>query len=268
MKRFALLLLTAFAAAPVSGLAQELPPGLVSARLLPGWITPEGARMTALHVELQPGWKTYWRSPGDAGIPPHFDWQASANLGRVEMLWPRPEVIDSGGERTLGYHDRLVLPIRIAPERPGAQVDALAVVDFGICQDICVPVRVSLDAGPPGPAPDPVIEAALALQPGQTAQQPDCRITEIEDGMQVRLTLPETGRPAGDEVAMELADPGIWVSAPQFSRADGQVQVAADFVAASGKPFALDPEDLRVTLIGPQDAVEFQGCREVEAPRG
>lgn len=263
MKTFALLLLTA---APA--LAQDLPPGLVSAELLPGWVTPEGARMTALHVELQPGWKTYWRSPGDAGIPPVFDWDGSANLGQVELLWPRPEVIDSGGERTLGYHDRLVLPIRIAPGRLGAPIGVQAVVDLGICEDICVPVRVSLEAGPPGAVPDPVIETALARQPVPTDRQPECHVTEIEDGMQVSLTLPETGRPAGDEVAIELVDPGIWVSAPQLSQVGDRIQVVSDFVAASGKPFALDPDDLRVTLIGPQDAVEFQGCQPVVVPRG
>ncbi len=162
IKTLALILLTA---APV--LAQdfpvgEMPPGLVSARLLPGWITPEGDRMTALQVELEPGWKTYWRSPGDAGIPPHFDWQGGGNLGQVQLFWPRPEVIESGGERTLGYHDRMLLPIRIAPAAPGQPVEPRAVIDLGICLDICVPVQVSLQAGPPGPGPDPQIQAALA----------------------------------------------------------------------------------------------------------
>ncbi|MEG4641374.1 protein-disulfide reductase DsbD domain-containing protein, partial [Paracoccus sp. APAP_BH8] len=45
--------------------------------------TAEGHRMTALHLRLEPGWKTYWRSPGDAGVPPRFDWAASRNLAEV-----------------------------------------------------------------------------------------------------------------------------------------------------------------------------------------
>ncbi|WP_028713361.1 protein-disulfide reductase DsbD domain-containing protein [Paracoccus sp. J55] len=258
MKTLALLFLTA---APA--LAQDLPPGLVSAELLPGWITAEGERMTALHLRLEPGWKTYWRSPGDAGVPPRFDWGASRNLGEVRLLWPRPEVIESGGERTLGYHEELVLPIEIAPARPGVPVEPRAVVDFGICLDICVPVQVALQAGPPGPTPDPRIEAAIARQPEASDRQPECRIARIKDGMQVTATLPAAESARGDEVAMELADDEIWVSAPETREAGGRLMAQADFVAASGKPFPLDPEALRVTLIGPDDAVEFEGCREV-----
>ena len=86
-KTLALILLTAAPAFAQDFPAGEMPPGLVSARLMPGWVTPDGARMTALQVELEPGWKTYWRSPGDAGIPPHFDWQAAEKqLVRVMPL--------------------------------------------------------------------------------------------------------------------------------------------------------------------------------------
>ncbi|WP_323716710.1 protein-disulfide reductase DsbD domain-containing protein [Paracoccus aminovorans] len=254
------LLLLLMSAAPA--LAQDLPPGLVSAELMPGWITPEGHRMTALRLELEPGWKTYWRSPGDAGVPPRFDWRESENLGQARLLWPRPEVIDSGGERTLGYHDRLVLPIEIVPAAPGAPVEPRAVVDFGLCLDICVPAEVTLTAPPPGPSPDPQIEAALARQPQPSARQPDCRITPIADGMQVTATLPEAESGRGEEVAMELEDGEIWVSAPETGREGGRMTAQADFVAASGKPFPLDPGTLRVTLIGTGDAVEFTGCRE------
>ena len=256
MKTLALLFLTA---APA--LAQDLPPGLASAELLPGWVTPQGQRITALRLTLKPGWKTYWRSPGDAGVPPRFDWGASRNLGEVRLLWPRPEVIESGGERTLGYHEELVLPIEIAPVSPGAPVEPRAVVDFGICQDICVPVQVTLQAGPPGPMPDPLIEAAIARQPETSDRQPECRIARIEDGMQVTATLPAADSARGDEVAMELADDEIWVSAPETQASGDRLTAQADFVAASGKPFPLDPQALRVTLIGPDDAVEFRGCR-------
>ena len=262
MRVLALLLLTA---APA--LAQDLPPGMVSAELLPGWVAADGARMTALHIELEPGWKTYWRSPGDAGIPPIFDWQGSTNMAGAELLWPRPEIIESGGERTLGYHDSLVLPIRVAPAHPGEPVTIRAMVDLGVCLDICVPVQLTLEAGPPGPAPDPRIEAALAQMPAPSDLQPECSITRIEDGMQVSLSLPDTGRPSGDEIAVELRTPDVWVSEPWLDDADGRIK--ADFVDASGQPFALDPDDLRVTLIGAEDAVELSGCRDGKAlPRG
>jgi DsbC/DsbD-like thiol-disulfide interchange protein len=263
-KILALLMLTAAPVLAQDFPAPEMPPGLAGARLLPGWVTPEGDRMTALEIDLLPGWKTYWRSPGDAGIPPHFDWQAAGNLGQVRMFWPRPEVIESGGERTLGYHDRMLLPIRITPAVAGQPVDPRARVDLGICLDICVPVQVSLDAGAPGAAPDPAIEAAMARVPDTSDLRPDCRITEIADGMQVTALLPHDGRPDGDQVAMELRGGDIWVSAPEMSESAGRVAATADFVAATGKPFALNPGDIRLTLIGARDAVEYQGCTLVE----
>ncbi|QFQ89037.1 hypothetical protein F8A10_16640 [Paracoccus kondratievae] len=258
MRMIALLFLTV---APA--MAQDLPPGLVSAEMMPGWVTPEGNRITALHLRLEPGWKTYWRSPGDAGVPPRFDWAGSQNLGEVRLLWPRPEVIESEGERTLGYREELILPIEITPARPGAPVEPMAEVDFGICQDICVPAQVKLQAGAPAATPDPLIKQAMEMRPEISDRQPDCRIVEIRDGMQVTATLPAEDSARGDKVAMELTDDEVWVSTPEIGGKDGRLTAQADFVAASGKPFALDPATLRLTLIGPDDAVEFRGCREV-----
>ncbi|MTH34744.1 hypothetical protein GL279_09035 [Paracoccus limosus] len=253
MKLLALLMFL-----PLPALAQtEVPPGLMAARLLPGWTTPEGHRMTALQLQLEPGWKTYWRSPGDAGVPPRFDWSGSENLGEVTMHWPRPETIESGGERSLGYHRELILPIEIAPAQPGQPVEAQARVDFGLCDTICVPAHVALRAPPPAATPDPAIEAALQQVPRLATDQPACRVEEIEDGMRVTARF-DADAP---EAAMELDDSRIWVSQPQLSRQDGQLVAEADFIAESGKPFPLDPAGLRLTLIAPDHAVEYRGCR-------
>ena len=244
----------------VDAVGVEHPPGLVSAELLPGWVTPEGNRMTALALRLEPGWKTYWRSPGDAGVPPHFDWQGSSNLGQVTMHWPRPETIESGGERTLGYHDMLVLPIEIAPADAGGAVDLATTVDFGLCDDICVPVQVRLTAPPAGSAPDPAIQAALAQVPETSTARPQCRVEEIEDGMRVTASFDHQDAP---EVAMELQADKVWVSQPELGRQGDRLTASADFVAESGKPFALDTNALRLTLIGPDRATEYLGCDTV-----
>lgn len=235
----------------------DLPPGLVSAALLPGWITPEGHRMTALSLRLKPGWKTYWRSPGDAGVPPRFDWHGSQNLGEVTIYWPRPEAIESGGERTLGYHDALVLPIEVAPQVPGAPVGLQATVDLGLCEHICVPAQLTLTAPEAADAPDPQIVAAQARVPEQSDARPTCRIEAIDDGMRLTATLP--GHTAS-EVAMELVGQPVWVSQPELSQSGDQLIAQSDFVAEDGKPFDLDAAQLRLTLIEGGDAIEFNGC--------
>ncbi|MTH62860.1 protein-disulfide reductase DsbD domain-containing protein [Paracoccus shanxieyensis] len=262
MKSLALVMILAAPALAHAQTAQSLPPvvdslppGLAGAALLPGWITPDGHRMTALRLDLEPGWKTYWRSPGDAGIPPRFDWQGSGNVGQVVLHWPRPEAIESGGERTLGYHDQMILPLEIAPADPGQPVDLHAVVDFGLCDDICVPAQVTLIAPAPQESPDPLIQTALADVPQRALDKPLCRIEEISDGMRVTALFPEASAP---EVAMEL--PGIWVSQPELAQQDGVLQATADFISETGKPFQLDPQKLVLTLIRPDSATEYDGC--------
>lgn len=261
MKLLALLMLLPLPALAQTGPgtmpAPELPPGLVSASLLAGWTTESGHRMTALRLQLEPGWKTYWRSPGDAGVPPQFDWSGSQNLGTLTPRWPRPEAIESGGERSLGYHDALLLPIEVAPAVPGQPVVLRARVDFGLCDSICVPARVELTAPPPSPDPDPAILAALSREPRLDPDQPVCTITQIADGMRVTARFDKDA----PEAAMELDDARIWVSQPELSRQDGQLLAQSDFIAESGKPFPLDPAQVRLTLIAPDHAVEYRGCR-------
>lgn len=243
-------------AAPLT--AQDLPPGLESAQLLPGWTDAQGNRIAALELRLKPGWKTYWRSPGDSGLPPSFDWQGSRNLAGVTFHWPAPEAIRSGDELTLGYHDLLVLPFTARPADPDQPVTLDATVDFGLCERICVPAHVTLQAAQPEGEPDPRIEAALARVPRPVAQRPACELTEIRDGVRLSALLPQTGP---DVAAMEVTgQPEIWVSSPILTSETGGTRAVADFVPPSAQPFALDADDVRITLVGPDGAVEMQGC--------
>lgn len=258
--------LTTVAALGLAALPAALPaagqpvPGLVEARLLPGWVTPEGIRMTALALKLEPGWKTYWRMPGDSGIPPHFEWQGPVE---ARYLWPAPEVIDSGGARSFGYHDALLLPVALTGGNPAGP---LAVdVTVGLCETICVPAELRLTAPAAGEAPDPAIEAALAAAPEAGAVRPDCTVTAITDGVRVAASLPHDGGEAPDAAMELLAEKGeaaeVWVSAPEVALSSGRLTATADFVPPSGKPFPLDTDALRLTLIGEGGAVEVSGCR-------
>lgn len=259
--------------------AQDFP-GLVSARLLPGWTAGDGTRFSALEIVLEPGWKTYWRSPGESGIPPSFDWQEG--LGAVEFFWPAPEVFEAGGARSLGYRDRLVLPFTVAPTAAGPAGTLRAEVEFGLCREVCVPVTVTLAAPAPaaGDAPDPRILAALDAQPvaGATGAI-RCEAEPIADGMRITARLPagadgggdgagngggsggmNGGMNGGGAVVAELSDPSIWVSDPEISHRDGGLTAAFEAVAPGGKPFPLTGDAIRITLLGDAGAVEFDGC--------
>lgn len=251
----------AFLLLPAAAIAQSLPPDLVQARLLPGWQSQDGTRMAAFQIRLASGWKTYWRSPGDAGIPPSFDWKGSTNLKAVRFHWPVPDVFETAGMQTIGYHHELVLPIEVVPVDPSRPVHLQARVDMGVCRDICVPAEVALTADLTGRgAPDPAIQAALAHQPTRSRNKATCTLQPTADGLRVtaRLNVPAQG--PEEVVVMEPSDPFIWAAPATVQRQGGALTATSDLVASSGQAFGLDRSGLRLTVLGAGRAVEVTGC--------
>jgi DsbC/DsbD-like thiol-disulfide interchange protein len=96
--------------------------------------------------QLQPGWKTYWRTPGDSGVPPRFDFSKSDNVEAVTVMWPAPLKFDDGaGGVSLGYHDQTVLPLRIVPKNADKPVTLRAEINYAVCEKICIPVEASAE---------------------------------------------------------------------------------------------------------------------------
>jgi DsbC/DsbD-like thiol-disulfide interchange protein len=97
-------------------------------------------------VQLDPGWKTYWRTSGDSGAPPRFDFSKSDNVEAVTVLWPAPVRFDDGGGGTsLGYHNQVVLPLRIVPKNADRPVTLRADISYATCEKICIPVEASTE---------------------------------------------------------------------------------------------------------------------------
>ncbi len=99
----------------------------------------EGTLRLGVQFELRPGWKIYWRTPGEAGFPPTIEWRGSTNLAGADMLWPAPHRFTLFGLDTFGYSDAVVLPIHARVEQPGAPVGLRATVTYLICSEICIP---------------------------------------------------------------------------------------------------------------------------------
>src|SRR5580704_17387405 len=140
-----------FALSPViAARAQDASPwqrdGHSAVRLLAG--SRSGAVLLGgIGFQLQPGWKTYWRTPGDSGVPPRFDFSKSENIEAVTVLWPAPMKFDDGaGGHSLGYHDQVVLPLRIVAKNADKPVTLRAAVNYAVCAKLCIPVDV---AAPP-----------------------------------------------------------------------------------------------------------------------
>jgi DsbC/DsbD-like thiol-disulfide interchange protein len=238
---------------------------LLTARLLPGWQMESGAHMAGLRLDLAPGWKTYWRAPGDAGIPPQFDWSGSTNLKSVRIHWPAPTVFHTNGFQTIGYKGGVTLPVEVVAQDPSQPVRLRAKVDLGICSDICIPawLDVSADITPPG-ATDPMIRAALSARPA-TAREAgltaiSCTVDPIADGLRVTATLGLPRQPGAETLAFETTDPRVWVSEAQTSRQGGALVAVTEMVGPSGQPFALDRSTITLTVITDKGAVEIRGC--------
>lgn len=228
-----------------------------------GWQTEDGSRMAALHLTLAPGWKTYWRVPGDSGIPPEFDFAGSGNLERVAFHWPRPVVFDSAGLDTVGYVAELVLPIEIWPSEPGADVSLRATASLGVCLDICVPVEIAVSATlPAGPgAPDPAIRAALDTVPGVApAGVARCAVSPIADGLRLAMTLDVPDQGGQERVFVETGRRDIWVAPAEVTRQGTRLTAVTELVPPEARPFALERGALRITVLGESRAIETTGC--------
>src|ERR1700682_401640 len=96
--------------------------------------------------QLQPGWKTYWRTPGDSGVPPRFDFSKSDNVEAVTVLWPAPMKFDDGaGGTSLGYAHQIVRRLRTVAKNAEKPVTLRADINYAVCEKLCIPVEASVE---------------------------------------------------------------------------------------------------------------------------
>ena len=99
------------------------------------------AYSAGLHIKLDKTWRTYWRNPGSAGIPPSITAEPTTNFAGMTFDFPLPiRIIDEGGT-SFGYHDEVLFPLRITPKDPGAPLSVQLSSFFGVCQKVCTPAK-------------------------------------------------------------------------------------------------------------------------------
>lgn len=256
------LILALFAASPLCATTQD---EVLSAEILPGWQMQNGHHMAGLSLRLAPEWKTYWRSPGDAGIPPLFDWSGSQNVRSVQVHWPSPVVFHSNGMQTIGYHEGVVLPLEVVPVDPGQPIVLAMQVDLGVCNKICMPAAVVMRAELATPGqPDAAISAALKSVPKSAGEAGlraiSCVVEPIADGLRLTATLDLPQKGAAETVVFETADRSVWVAEAQTRRDGARLVSQTDLVASSGAPFALDRSGVTVTVLAEGRATQIDGC--------
>jgi DsbC/DsbD-like thiol-disulfide interchange protein len=108
-----------------------------------------------VEIRLKSGWHTYWRYPGDAGVPPRIDFSGSQNAKSIDVAWPAPRRLLEEGLTSIGYDHDVILPLRVVPQNPAKPVTLRLKLDYAICEKLCVPAQA---------------EAELALSGGPSAQ--------------------------------------------------------------------------------------------------
>src|SRR5215813_3095037 len=139
-----------------------------------------------VEIKMQPGWKTYWRYPGDSGVPPHFDFSGSENLKAATVLYPAPHLFTDETGQTLGYKDSVIFPLVVSPLEPGKPVQLRLKIDYAVCEKLCVPAEghaeLTLSAS------DSALDSALAAAEARVPKQ----VTAAQLGLTVRRTTNET----------------------------------------------------------------------------
>ncbi len=239
---------------------------MVAVSLIPGWRAADGTHVAGLQVRLAPGWKTYWRSPGDAGIPPQIDWTGSGNLAAAAIRWPVPVTFDINGMTSVGYTRDVILPLVLTPQQAGGAMRLEAQVTLGVCETICVPVdvHVSADLTPAGTEPDARLVAALAQVPqtegAARVGRVSCDVAATKDGLRLvaEVAMPPLG--AAEFAVVETDDPDIWVGEAVSRRAGNSLRIETEMQHVAGQPLALDRSGLRFTVLAGARAVEIIGC--------
>lgn len=145
-----------------------------AARLVAGMTqTRDGKQIDRAGVEIRlaQGWKTYWRYPGDSGVPPHFDFSASENVKTVSVLWPAPQRFDDAEGATIGYKNNVVFPVQIERKEPEHPVILRMTLGYAICERLCIPVEARAEVAIDGKTAgnEAVIAAAEASVPSPQA---------------------------------------------------------------------------------------------------
>ncbi|HYI73529.1 MAG TPA: protein-disulfide reductase DsbD domain-containing protein [Skermanella sp.] len=206
-----------------------------------------------LHLKMKPGWKTYWRSPGDAGLPPQLSWEGSGNLAGTDFRWPAPHRFTLFGIETFGYDGEVVFPITARPAQPGQPLDLKASVDLLVCSEICVPQHLDLTLDvPAGPAAPSGSDANLLAR--FTSYVPG-------DGTASGLGI-ESVRTSGKGLEVvatarePFVDPDVFVEnaagavfgAPTVAYADGDRRITVT-LPSTGQPMPLDGVPVTLTLV-------------------
>src|SRR5262245_10738815 len=222
-----------------------------SARLIAGSQPAKSGLVRAgIELKLKPGWHTYWRYPGDAGIPPSFDFGASSNVKAVEVRWPAPHRIPEQGMIAIGYTESVILPLHITPQDRNKPVTLRLKLGYAVCERLCVPAEA---------------KAELSLAGGPSSQEG--RLADAEGRVPRKVALGEGSdlvirsvrRDDGATPARVIVDMAAPAGADLFAEGPTQDWALPLPAAVAGGPAGL--QRFAFALDGAPPGAKYQGAR-------
>ena len=224
--------------------------------------------LLGVRIELRQGWKTYWRSPGESGLPPVFTFRAHDNTDRPQIKWPAPKRLHLQGQESYGYDGPVIFLFYVQPHDATKPVKLEIQVDYAVCKDICAPeqavLRLTLPPGLANATPDrDALQAALARVPRQQDEnsQPRIGAAHVQKNGAQTILLVKAEASQGFNIPDLFADgpADLLFSAPQVSYLSGRHQATFSLAVTQ-----LDPaqpvigQTITLTLADGEIAVEKQ----------
>lgn len=223
----------------------------------------DGKVLAGLQLRLGKGWKTYWRSPGDSGVPPVFDWSASKNIGSARVLWPYPERFSDSTGTSNVYHDDVVFPIELTPKDPNRPIEFSMLAELGLCKDICVPsqTRLSLtipsSAGAQGPFDSLLARALMRVPSTKGTGLPVVDSIKLDQsGAEPRLVFDIRYRPSAGDLSLFVEVGEESLPPPRLLESAKEGHARLSILLREAEPAKLKGQTLTVTLVSGSDARE------------
>lgn len=221
---------------------------------------------SGIHITMQQGWKTYWRVPGDGGVPPSFDWSASENVEAVKVMMPLPHrFADENGEG-IGYKTEVIFPVDVTPRdisRP-ARLDLN--IFYAVCNDICVPVqaqvKLDIDATSVSASDRFRLRVARATVPAEPAADRlavrSLRQVEVDGKPALEVSLTGLRSPGDADIFVE-ADGVSYFRKPELISQSGSVSTWRIAIDSSGGAVALAGKPVRLTIADGETGLVHEG---------
>jgi DsbC/DsbD-like thiol-disulfide interchange protein len=217
-----------------------------------------------IEIKLQPGWHTYWRYPGDSGVPPRFDFSGSENLKSATVLYPAPQIHSDETGETLVYDDDVIFPVQVTPQESSKPVKLHLKMDYAVCEKMCIPAEGSADIplGAGGGGHDAALKSAEARVPKPvSATEAGLSARRVNDGSKPAVIV-DVAVPEGKDVQVLAEGPtpdwALPIPKPQQGAPAGHRQFgfALEGLPPGGNPKA--PVDLIFTVVEGDRALEVK----------